>query len=291
MNLRDPLLELRKVTKNYDGFELKPLDLSLERGYIMGFIGENGAGKTTTIKSIMNLIQLDGGEILVDGLDSVKHEKAVKGKIGFVFDDMHFYEFLKMDQMTEIIRRFYPRWDQGLYQTYIKRFDLPTNKKIKELSSGMKMKYCLATALSHGAELILLDEPTSGLDPVFRSELLEIFQDLISTGERSIFFSSHITSDLDQVADYISLIHRGQLVFSEDQETIRDRFHLVKGGISQWNPLAEKACYGVRKNEISFSGLTSDVAAVRKHIPGEVVIEPANLEEIMIHIARGGNHA
>lgn len=286
-----PLLELKSVKKKYDGFELAPLDLSLDRGYIMGYIGENGAGKTTTIKSILNLISLDGGRITVDGLDTVRDEKVVKDKIGFVFDDTHFYEHLKVEDMTKIIRRFYSRWDQGLYLRYIKQFDLPEHKKIKELSSGMKMKYSLATALSHGAELILLDEPTSGLDPVFRSELLEIFQDLISTGERSIFFSSHITSDLDQVADFISLIHRGKLVFSEDQETIRDRFHLVKAGLAQWNPLAAEACLGVRKNAMSFSGLTSDVAAVRKLIPGDVVIEPATLEEIMIHIARGESHA
>ncbi len=291
MNTRDPILELIGVNKKYDGFELKPLDLSLERGYIMGFIGENGAGKTTTIKSVLNLVHLDGGRILVDGLDSVKDEIKVKEKIGFVFDDTHYYEHLKVDQMTEIIRRFYPRWDQALYKRYIKQFDLPERKEIKQLSSGMKMKYSLAVALSHHAELILLDEPTSGLDPVFRSELLEIFQELISTGERSIFFSSHITSDLDQVADYISLIHHGELIFTEDQETIRDRYHLIKGGIHQWNPLAAEACLGVRKNAMSFSGLTADVEMARKFIPGEVVIEPANLEEIMIHIARGEQHA
>lgn len=287
----EPLLKLNGVKKKYDGFELNPLDLSLKRGYIMGYIGENGAGKTTTIKSILNLIHLDGGQITVDGMDTVKDEKKVKEKIGFVFDDTHFYEHLKAEDMTKIIRRFYPRWDQGLYKRYIKRFDLPEHKKIKEFSSGMKMKYCLATALSHGAELILLDEPTSGLDPVFRSELLEIFQDLIADGERSIFFSSHITSDLDQVADYISLIHRGKLIFSEDQESIRDRYRLVKGGIQQWNPLAAQACLGIRKNAMNFSGLTTDVQAVRKHIPGEIVVEPANLEEIMIHIARGERRA
>lgn len=286
-----PLLELTGVNKKYDGFELKPLDLSLERGYIMGYIGENGAGKTTTIKSILNLVHLDGGTILVDGLDTVKNEKEVKEKIGFVFDDTHFYEHLKAEEMTKIIRRFYPRWDQGLYKRMIKRFDLPEHKKIKEFSSGMKMKYGLATALSHGAELILLDEPTSGLDPVFRSELLEIFQDLIADGEKSIFFSSHITSDLDQVADFISLIHQGNLIFSEDRESIRDRYYLVKGAIQQWNPLAAEDCLGVRKNAMSFSGLTADVEAVRKQIPGDVVIEPANLEEIMIHIARGERRA
>lgn len=168
------ILEVKNLRKEYKDFTLDDVSFSLEKGFIMGFIGPNGAGKSTTIKLIMNLIKNDGGSIKILGLDNIANEKEAKEKIGFVYDENYFYEELNLTEMKNIIAPFYKNWDERAYQKYIKDFNLPAKKKIKELSKGMKMKFSLAMALSHGAELILMDEPTSGLDPVFRSEILDI---------------------------------------------------------------------------------------------------------------------
>lgn len=183
----------------------------------MGFIGPNGAGKTTTIKLIMNLLKKDGGKINVFGKDNVKYEKEIKNNIGFVYDENHFYSELSINEMKNIIAQYYKKWDDDAFNKYIKKFDLPSKRKIAKLSKGMKMKFSLAIALSHDADFIIMDEPTSGLDPVIRSEILDILSYILQDENKGILFSTHITSDLDKIADYVTLINNGEIIFSFSQ--------------------------------------------------------------------------
>jgi ABC-2 type transport system ATP-binding protein len=205
-----PVLEVTNLKKKFKDFTLKNINFTLEKGYIMGFIGPNGAGKSTTIKLIMNLLKKDDGEIKIFGLDNIKYEKEVKNRIGFVFDENYYYEELTVMEMKSVIAPFYKNWNDSIFNKYIKEFSLPPKTKIKELSKGMKMKLSIAVALSHDAELLIMDEPTSGLDPIIRSELLDILTFLIQDENKSVFFSTHITSDLDKIADYITFINNGK---------------------------------------------------------------------------------
>ena len=213
-------LEVKNLRKKYNGFELKDINLELPKGMIMGLIGENGAGKTTTIKSILNLIKIDKGEIKIFGLNIKENEKKIKEDIGVVLDDGFFSEYLNPADINKIMRKMYKNWDEKLYFKYLEDFKLPKNKISKEFSSGMKMKLKIAVALSHHPKLLILDEPTSGLDPVARSEILDIFQDFIQNEDNSIFVSSHITSDLEHIADYITFINEGKIVLSKTRDEL-----------------------------------------------------------------------
>ncbi len=282
----DTVLDIRNLRKEFKGFSLQDISFSLPRGYIMGFIGPNGAGKTTTLKLIMNMLQKDGGEITVFGLDHVKSEREVKQRIGFVHDQSVFYERLSIQQMTGLLRPFYQRWDEGKYQQYIRQFGLDQGKKIKDLSKGMKTKYSLALALSHGAELLIMDEPTSGLDPVFRRELLDILYEVIQREENSILFSSHITSDLDRMADYITFLNEGRLVFSEEKDSLLSRFTLVKGGPSELTEALKKDLVGFSQTPVGFEGL----AKSRLDAP-DLIQETPSLEDIMFYHTKGRAYA
>jgi len=222
-------LDIRNLNKKYEHFQLKDVSFRLEKGYIMGFIGANGAGKTTTIKSILNLIRMDGGEIRILDKNMAEHEVELKQEIGFAFGDINFYTRSKIRTLTNVIKRFYSNWEDETYHKYLKKFNLIEDKKIAELSTGMKVKYSLALALSHGAKLLILDEPTSGLDPVARDNLLDIFQELVQDGEISILFSTHITSDLEKCADYVTYIHNGQIINSAEKEQFIDTYRLLNG--------------------------------------------------------------
>ncbi len=275
-------LEIKSLRKDFKTFSLRDISFSLPKGYIMGFIGPNGAGKTTTLKLIMNLIAKDGGSIQAFGLDHVAYEREIKQRIGFVHDQPVYYEQLSIKQMTGLLRPFYECWDEGKYQDYIKRFDLNPAKKIKELSKGMKTKYSLALALSHGAELLIMDEPTSGLDPIFRRELLDILYEVIQLEENSILFSSHITSDLDRVADYITFLHGGQLIFSEEKDSLLTRFTLVKGGPEDLTQALKKDLIGFSQTPVGFEGLSSG------RLSGtDLVQEAPSLEDIMFYYTKG----
>ena len=223
------ILEVTNLRKEYPGFTLKNISFSLPRGFIMGFIGPNGAGKSTTIKLIMNLVRKDSGKIKVFGLDNAAHDQEIKQNIGFVYDENHYYEELTPDEIRSIIAPFYSRWDDKAYYGFLRCFELPQKKKLKKFSKGMKTKFSLAVALSHGAELVIMDEPTSGLDPVFRREILDILLELIQDERKSVLFSTHITSDLDRVADYITFINKGEIVFSTQRDDILENYGLVRG--------------------------------------------------------------
>ncbi|SNX54442.1 ABC transporter ATP-binding protein [Thermoanaerobacterium sp. RBIITD] len=281
-----PVLEVKNLKKKFKDFALKNVNFTLEKGYIMGFIGPNGAGKSTTIKFIMNLLKKDDGEIKIFGLDNIKHEKEVKNRIGFVFDENYFYEELTVMEMKRVIAPFYKNWNDSLFNKYIKEFSLPSKKKIKELSKGMKMKFSIAVALSHDAELLIMDEPTSGLDPIIRSELLDILTLLIQDENKSVFFSTHITSDLDKIADYISFINNGSIVFSCPKDDIFEKHGLVKGPKEILNADVRKYFIGIKENQFGFEGLTENRQQVKRMLRDRVIIDKPSLDDIMLYYAR-----
>ena len=275
-------LDVKSLNKKYRNFQLKDVSFQLEKGYIMGFIGANGAGKTTTIKSILNLIHVDSGEVHIWDRNMAEHEIELKQEIGYAFGGIDFYTRSKMKTLTGVIKKFYKYWDDETYYNYLRRFKLDENKKVAELSAGMKVKYSLALALSHGAKLLIFDEPTSGLDPVARDDLLDIFQELVADGEISILYSTHITSDLERCADFITYIDNGQIIASSEKEQFIESYRLVNGKESRLNPLKEKLI-SYRTNSFGFTGLirTEDLdpsTELNSTLP--------SLEEIMIYFAR-----
>ncbi|MCY6370884.1 ABC transporter ATP-binding protein [Clostridium ganghwense] len=280
------ILEVKNLRKEYNDFTLNNISFSLEKGFIMGFIGPNGAGKSTTIKLIMNLIHKNHGEIKVFGLDNIEHEKEIKNRIGFVYDENYYYEELSLEKMKKIIAPFYTKWDDKVFNKYMKQFDLNPKKKIKELSKGMKMKFSLAIALSHNAELIIMDEPTSGLDPVFRREILDILYSLIQDENKSVFFSTHITTDLEKIADYITFINKGKIIFSEPKDDIMESYGIVKGGLDILNSSTKKEFISIRENSFGFEALTNNVERIKRLFKNEVLIEKPSLEDIMVYSVR-----
>lgn len=222
------LIEVEKLCKSYPGFSLDNVTFNLAPGRIMGFIGKNGAGKSTTLKTILNMVHPDSGTVRMFGKDYYINEKECKEQIGVVFGGIDFYPLKKLSSITAVTKRFYTNWDDEDYHKYIKLFSLDESKKFKELSSGMRVKYLLALALSHHAQLLILDEPTSGLDPVSRDELLYIFKRIVKDGNRSVLFSTHITSDLDRCADDITYIQNGKIIRSCDKQTFMRSFSNLK---------------------------------------------------------------
>ena len=282
----DYILEVNNLRKEFKNFTIDDISFKLEPGYIMGFIGPNGAGKSTTIKLIMNLLKKDGGEIKIFGKDHIKYEKEVKNRIGFVYDENYYYEDLTINSMKNIVASFYSNWDDDKFYQYIKEFDLNPKAKIKTLSKGMKMKFSLAVALSHNADLIIMDEPTSGLDPVFRREILDILYSVIQDDTKSIFFSTHITTDLEKVADYITFINKGKIVFSQAKDDILENYAIVKGGLDILNENIRKEFIGLRETRVGFEALTDNVNKIRNLFGDKVLMEKASLEDIMVYTVR-----
>lgn len=280
------MLKVKNLTKEFKNFKLKDVSFNLEPGYIMGFIGPNGSGKTTTIKLIMNLFKRDSGSIEIFGRDNIKFEKEIKNRIGFVYDESHFYEDLTIRQMKNIVAPFYTEWNEEIFQKYIKDFSLDDKLKIKKLSKGMKMKFSLSLALSHNADLIIMDEPTSGLDPIFRREILDILYEVIQDENKSIFFSTHITTDLEKIADYITFINDGQIVFSETKDKILESYVIVKGGNELLNSKSRKEFIGIRETNVGFEALTDNKDNIKKIFKDKVIIEKPSLEDIMFYTVR-----
>lgn len=278
-------LQVEGLTKHYPGFTLRDVSFSLEPGYIMGFIGRNGAGKTTTIKSILNIIHRDAGYVSVFGQDALEQEKAVKGQVGLVLGGVNYYPKKKLKTIAQVTSRFYESWDREAFCQLLEQFELDENKTVSQLSSGMRVKFAIALALAHRPKLLILDEPTSGLDPVSRDEILEILQRLVESGERSILFSTHITSDLEKCADYITYIKKGEIVFSLDRETLEDRYWVVSGGIDALTPALEQTFVGTKKNRYGFSALVE-----RTQAPDGFTLTKPTYEDIMIHLEREDEH-
>jgi ABC-2 type transport system ATP-binding protein len=283
----ESILKINNLSKKYGEFSLENISFKLEPGYIMGFIGPNGAGKTTTIKLIMNLIQKDSGEVKIFDEDLMDHEVKIKDRIGFVYDQCNYYETFKIKDNVKLIAPFYSKWNWNTFDNYLKRFKLNPNQKLSQLSQGMKIKFQLAVALCHDADLLLMDEPTSGLDPVFRSEILEILKEYIEEGERSVLFSTHITTDLEKIADYVTFINDGQMVFSTDKDNILDQYAIVKGGLDLLNEEFKANLVGLRKNAFGFEGLTNKKDQMKNRFKETIMIEKASLEDIMVYTVGG----
>jgi len=281
------ILEVVGLNKSYKNFSLADVSFTLPEDCITGFIGINGAGKTTTIRTILGLIQRASGTIKIFGKDIEKNERELKNRIGVVPDDGRFYDELTMAEMKSIIAPAYSKWSEKDYKEYMDRFSLNPKQKIATLSKGMRMKFALTLALSHGAELLIMDEPTSGLDPLIRSQLLEIMRDYMKRGGKGVFFSTHITSDLDKVADMLILIHDGKILFEQEKDALMDGFRLVKGDIKALNAENRNLFLSVRENEFGFAGITDKLAEVRRSIP-DVLAEKPSIEDIMLgYIERG----
>ncbi|MGY4796049.1 ABC transporter ATP-binding protein [Lysinibacillus fusiformis] len=285
------VVELKNVTKKFKGFSVNNIDLQVKRGFVTGFIGANGAGKSTTIKTMMNLLKPDTGEVKLFGLDYKTHEKAIKERIGFVYDGNIFFEGLNLKDIKRIVAPAYKRWDDTLFYQYVEQFELPLNKAIKTFSKGMQMKASLAIALSHHAELIIMDEPTAGLDPIFRRELLDLLQELMVDSNRTIFFSTHITTDLDRIADYIAFIQKGELVFNQSIHDVAQNYALVKGELNLLDRDTEKAFVHVHRATTGFEALTDNIKAAKNIFGDTVIIERASLEDIMYYFKGGIHHA
>ncbi|KLU63373.1 ABC transporter ATP-binding protein YtrB [Peptococcaceae bacterium CEB3] len=279
--------EIQKLCKNYKEFTLNNISFSLPMGHIMGFVGQNGAGKTTTIRLILNMINRDGGEIKIFGLDNVLDEQKIKQDIAVVFDDIYFVDSWKVRETERALKGFYSNWSSKLFNQYISDFHLPVHKKVKELSRGMKMKLMLAVAMSHEAKLLILDEPTSGLDPVARDELLEILGKYIADGQKSILFSTHITTDLERIADYITLIDDGNIFYSGTKDDLLESFRIVRGGPHDLTDSLKKKVIGLTTNIAGFAGLLP--ASEMKHLPPEIVMETPSIDEILVSISKGGS--
>jgi len=275
-----PILKVEKLSKRYEKFLLDEVSFELEKGYIMGFIGINGAGKTTTLKAILNTIKKDGGKVSVLGKEFLENELQLKKEIGYMFGGVDYYSKRKLKSVTDVVSRFYPNWDKKIYESYMKRFSLDEDKRIGELSDGMKVKYSLALALSHNARLFILDEPTSGLDPAARDDLLEIFQELIENGQRSILFSTHITSDLEKCADYITYIDNGKIIASASTDEFINSYKMIKGPLNKLTDELKGRFISVKINSFGFSGLIK-TQNMTKEIEKDA--EPVNMEEIMIY--------
>ena len=286
----DNILAVDNLTKNFKDFSLKNVSFLLPHGYVMGFIGPNGSGKSTTIKLIMNLLHKDDGQIKVFGLDNLQHELAIKDRIAFVFDENHYYEELSIRDMARIVASFYKHWENKIFNQCLKDFDLDPKQKIKELSKGMKMKFSLAVALSHRAELLIMDEPTSGLDPMARSELLEILAILIQDERKSVFFSTHITSDLDKIADFVTFINHGEIAMSAPKDDILEKYGVVKGSNDLLNEESKRLFVGVKTNQFGFEGLVRDKEKAHRHFKERAIIEKPTLEDIMLYTVRGEQH-
>lgn len=276
------ILELIDVSKHYPSFSLERVSFSLTPGRIMGFIGRNGAGKTTTLKAIYGLVKPDGGEILYNGAPSNKDPKF-KEDVGLLFGGIDFYPSQKVSTLTSVTRRFYSNWDQDLYQKWLRFFGIDEKKKIRELSNGMKVKYGLSIALSHGAKLLLLDEPTSGLDPVSRDELLDCLRKLADKKDVAILFSTHVISDLEKVSDDITYIQKGKIVFSGEMEAFKSGYLHVEGEESSLTPTKSPLISHLRVHQGRYEGVIKkeDAHSFEKES------SQASLEEIMLSIERG----
>ena len=276
------VLEINNITKDYKKFKIDNISFNLPKGYIMGFIGANGAGKTTTIKLILNMIKRDSGEIKVFGLDNIREEERIKEQIGVVFDECYYLEDWTLNDVEKAVSMFYKNWNSSIYEKYLKEFNLARDKKVKDLSRGMRMKLMIAVAFSHEAKLLILDEPTSGLDPVARDEFLDILRDYIEDEEKSVIFSSHITSDIEKIADYITYINNGKIIFTGEKDEFLEKYCIIKGGKEDITESQKKEIIGLRIHSTGFEGLIELKKAVG--FSSKVIIEKASRDEIIIYM-------
>lgn len=276
-------LELRGLQKNYDGFTLGPLDLTLPAGAILGLIGENGAGKTTTIKLILDMIRRDGGTVTLSGRDNRASFPLGKEDVGVVLDEVNFSECLTAVEVGKIMRGVFRNWDGAAYEGYLKRFELPEKKRFKEFSLGMKKKLGIAVALSHHAKLLILDEPTGGLDPVARDEVVDIFSEFTRDESHAVLISSHIVSDLEKLCDYIAFLHRGRLLLCEEKDRLYEEYGILRCSLDDFAALEPSAVLGKRETPYGVEALLR-----REDAPRGMDLGRVDIEELFVLMARGG---
>lgn len=279
-------LKIQGLTKKFEGFALDKVSFRVPSGSIVGLIGENGAGKTTTINAALGLIKKDSGEIEILG-ENVEHlTPSIKEEIGAVFDASNFSEELTPEKLDKVLKDIYTSWDQDLFRQLLDRLEIPFSRKLKTFSKGMKMKLSLAAALSHHPKLLILDEATSGLDPVMRDDILDMFLDFVQEEDHAILVSSHITSDLEKVADYIVFIHKGKIIFSKPKDELLEDYGIIKCGDEQFKALDREDWIACRRQDYEWQVLTSDRKKAEKKYPKALVM-PAIIDEIMLLYVKG----
>lgn len=282
----DNAIVIKNLTKKYNEFTLNNVSFTVPKGSIMGFVGENGAGKTTTIKAILDLIRMDEGEITVHGTSSVQLPKEIKAEIGVVFDGSNLHDNMNVGSINIVMKNIYPNWDEKKYGEYVEQFQLPKKKIIKEYSRGMKMKLSIAIALSHHSKLLILDEATSGLDPMVRDEILDIFLDFIQNEEHTIFLSSHIISDIEKIADYVTFIHKGKIVFSESKDNLIYQYGVIHCPKAEVAGIEPAYIVGIRENNFGAEVMIRNKDDFqRKH--RQLSVDRTTIEEIMLFVSRG----
>ena len=274
-------IEIKNLTKKYDGFTLDNISFDVPKGSIMGFIGQNGAGKTTTINSLLNILKWDSGEIHLLGKEMPEHEYEVKEEIAAIFDVLPFNEDLSAKQLSRIMRGIWNQWDEESFMNYLERFQLPYKKKFGQFSKGMKMKLQIAAGLSHRAKLLIMDEATTGLDPVVRNEILDIFLEYLQDEDNSILMSSHITSDLEKIADRVTFIDKGKILLTGIKDEILDEHGLVKVSKKDFKDFEREDYISARVTDFGADIMVSDRSRTAKKYSG-VVIDKTTLEEIML---------
>ena len=279
------IIEVEGLCKSYDEtFALKNVSFTVPTGYIMGFIGPNGAGKTTTIKSILNSVRYSSGTIKIFGKDTLANTAQINDQIGVVMDAPFYSDDWTMNDVEAAVSPFYSRWNREKFTKSLADFSIEKKKKVKELSRGMKVKLMMAIALSHDARLLILDEPTSGLDPVARDELCDLLGAFMADESKSVLFSTHITADLEKIADYITFIFNGEIVFSGLKETLLEKYVLLKGGLQDLNNELKEFVIGLRKYETGFEGM-AELTHINR-FPKDISAEPITLEEIIIFMSK-----
>ncbi len=276
---------VRDLCKQFDGFLLDHVSFQVPKGRIVGFIGENGAGKSTTINLILDELKRDNGQIQIFGKENTI--SAVKEDIGVVFDECNFHDVFNVSDIEKILSGVYKSWDSSLYRQYLKKFKIPERKQIGSFSKGMKMKLSIICAMAHKPKLLILDEATTGLDPVVRDEMLDLFLDFIQDEECSIFFSSHITSDIQKIADYVILIHQGKIIFEEQKDDLVYNFGIVKCGREKFASISPDDYIIHRVTNVSIECLVRDKEAIKRKYK-DIVVDNATLEDIMLFYIKGG---
>ncbi|MBP3237879.1 MAG: ABC transporter ATP-binding protein [Lachnospiraceae bacterium] len=287
MTAYENAIEIKNLTKHYDGFTLDNVSFNVPKGSIMGFLGQNGAGKTTTIKSLLNIIKIDSGEIKLLGLDHIKNEQGIKQRMAVIFDEMPFHDILTAKNLSRIFSGLWKDWDNKIFGEYLEKFGLPADKKIGQFSKGMKMKLQIACALSHNAELLVMDEATTGLDPVVRDEILHIFMEYLKDGERSILMSSHITSDLEKIADTVCLINKGKILLSGCKDEILEKHAIIKCSNEEAEAIDPEDIVSIRHNNFGAEIMT-DKREEAGYKYKDCLIDPASLDEIMLYYVHKG---
>ena len=278
---------LQDVEKKFEGFHFGPMTFSVPKGCIVGYIGENGAGKSTTIKLLLGMIRSDAGKIRLLGRETAQMQKEEKQQIGCVFDDLYLPGVMTVKNAEVFHRGLYGEaWQKDTFYALVKRFHLPENRTIRQYSRGMRMQLGMALALSHGANLLLLDEATSGLDPVIRDDVLDLLLDFMQQEDHTVLISSHILSDIEKVADYITFIHKGKLIFTQDKDTLIDNYGIISCGAAVFDTINKSEVIAYRKEDYQFKVLVYNRTKAAKQYPNAIV-SPATIEEIMLFYIKG----